>query len=460
MNLHNGHKLLLIDDEESLKKENISIDNCTKEFNNNIQKLKKLKLLIEDEMTKIDNAYERVDKETTQSYEIRREKLNKEENELKETLKTEVTKIKEKLEICLSEINNLSKISDKVLKGIKNLENEEKNMNKTLSYISKINKSQKDMKRLFQELLKNMNISYIEKESKINYYEYYFNGLPIPQNIKFTYIKNNSLKVVWEIENINLINIDNKEIKYKIEIRKEGEKFNEINVDNNTEYLINYLDKRTNYEIRICSIYKSTISNWSQSCKIKTLDFDTDSIILAESDKGNEYLNKLYEWTGNKKLELLYRGTRDGSESRIFHNKCDNQGPTLCLIKNDKGNLFGGYTSVSWTNNNEGEYKSSDDSFLFTLSNIYNIAPTKITNTSKYKSVYHYSRCGCIFGGGQSGHDLCIKNEFLLNNDSYTNLGNAYKDILGKGRSIFTGDENNKNKNIRIKEIEIFKVSS
>ena len=74
MNLHNGHKLLLIDDEESLKKENISIDNCTKEFNNNIQKLKKLKLLIEDEMTKIDNAYERVDKETTQSYEIRREK--------------------------------------------------------------------------------------------------------------------------------------------------------------------------------------------------------------------------------------------------------------------------------------------------------------------------------------------------------------------------------------------------
>ena len=119
------------------------------------------------------------------------------------------------MEIRSSEINNLSKISDKVLKGIKNLENEEKNMNKTLSYISKINKSQKDMKRLFQELLKNMNISYIEKESKINYDEYYFNGLPIPQNIKLTYIEMNSLKVAWEIENINLINIDNKEIKYK-----------------------------------------------------------------------------------------------------------------------------------------------------------------------------------------------------------------------------------------------------
>ena len=35
-------------------------------------------------MVKIDNAYESVDKEVTKSYEIKKEKLNKEENELKE----------------------------------------------------------------------------------------------------------------------------------------------------------------------------------------------------------------------------------------------------------------------------------------------------------------------------------------------------------------------------------------
>ena len=50
MNLHKGHKILRIEDEESLKKENITIDNSTKEFDDNIQKLNKLKELIEDEI--------------------------------------------------------------------------------------------------------------------------------------------------------------------------------------------------------------------------------------------------------------------------------------------------------------------------------------------------------------------------------------------------------------------------
>ena len=455
MNFHNGHKLLLIDDEESLKKENITLDDYTKEFDNNIQKLDKLKALIEEEMIKIDNAYESVDKEVTKSYEIKKEKLNKEENELKETLKIEVTKIKEKFEICLSEINDLSKISDKILKGVKNLENEEKNMNKTLSYVSKINKSQKEMKRLFQELMKNIKISYIEKEGKIKYDEYYFSGIPTPEKIKFEFCEMNNLKVFWNIENIKILNIDHKEIKYRIEIRKEGEKFNQINIDNKTSYLINNLDKNTNYEIRICSFYKDLFSNWSKLYKIKTF---IDSIILFQSQKGNEYLNKLYEWSGYKHFELIYRGTRDGSESQSFHNKCDNQGPTLCLIKNDKDNIFGGFTSVSWTPG-DCKFKSDKNSFLFTLSNIYDISPTKIPNTNINNSIYYYSKCGFIFGGGNGhGHDLCIKDKFLNNDDSYTNIGNAYKDILGKGRSIFTGDENNENKNIRIKELEVFKL--
>jgi len=45
---------------------------------------------------------------------------------LKEKLQIEVTKVKEKLEIFLSNINNEIKISDKINKGIKNLEKEEK----------------------------------------------------------------------------------------------------------------------------------------------------------------------------------------------------------------------------------------------------------------------------------------------------------------------------------------------
>ena len=451
MNLHKGLKILRIEDQESLKKENIIIEHSTKEFDDNIQKLNKLKELIEDEMSKIDKEYERVDKEITKSYGIKREKLNKEENDLKEKLKTEVTKIKEKLELSLSEIKNLSKIIDKIKKGIKTLENEYKNMNKYLSYVSKINKNQKEMQNLFQELMKNLKISYIKEESLIKYEEYYFNGIPIPQNIEFKDIGINSFKVFWNIDNIIKFNIDNKEIKYKIEIKKENEKFKQINADNNTNYLINNLEKNTNYELRIYSFYKDTKSNWSQIYKIKTINIAIDSLILSETNKGNEYLDILYEWSGYKKFELIYRGTRDGSDSNAFHDKCDNQGPTLCLVKNDKGNIFGGFTSISWKKT--GSWQKADNCFLFTLTNIYNTDPTKFPNTKPNNSVQFCPNLGPVFGGCE----LYISNNFLNNVSSSSNFGNySYQDVLGKGSSIFSGDTNNNN--FRIKEMEVFKL--
>ena len=52
-------------------------------------------------------------------------------------------------------------------------------------------------------------------------------------------------------------------------------------------------------------------------------------------------------------MKLIYRGTRDDSDCNSFHNKCDNQGPTLILGKNEKGNIFGGFASISWTSDNQ-----------------------------------------------------------------------------------------------------------
>ena len=155
-------------------------------------------------MNEIYNTDEKVDKETTKSYELKREKLNKEESELKEKLKTEVTKIKEKFEIYLSEIYNISKTCEKIIKGINSLENEEKNMIKTLSYISKINNNKEKMRVIFQQLMKNMKISFIENESSIKYEEYYSNGIPSPTNIQFKDISSNSFKIIWDLDLFNI----------------------------------------------------------------------------------------------------------------------------------------------------------------------------------------------------------------------------------------------------------------
>ena len=143
--------------------------------------------------------------------------------------------------------------------------------------------------------------------------------------------------------------MDKNQIKYNIEIRIENQndKFIKVYEGDNNNCIINNLKHKSTYEIRICTIYKEIKGNWSELKKVKTKDID--SKILDESENGKEFFEKLYEWIEYKNMELIYRGTRDGIGSDIFHNKCDNQGPTIVLCKNEKGNIFGGYSSISWT---------------------------------------------------------------------------------------------------------------
>jgi len=212
-------------------------------------------------------------------------------------------------------------------------------------------------------------------------------------------------------------------------------------------YSINNLDSDTNYEIRICSIYNDIDSNWSEIKKVKTNEFD--SLILKESNRVNEFLRKIYEWSGCNNMKLIYRGTRDGMDYNCFHNNCDNQGPTISLFKNDKGYIFGGYASTDWTS--YGDYKSAPDSFIFSLTNIHGTEPTKFPNSDTNYSIYDNYTEGPTFGGG---YDIYTN----ITDSSYSYFPTSYQDILGKGKSIFTGDLNDNNEYFNLKEIEIFKL--
>ena len=89
--------------------------------------------------------------------------------------------------------------------------------------------------------------------------------------------------------------------------------------------MLNNLKRNTNYEIRICSLYNDLTGIYSQIQKIKTLNIENiDSNILKESNRNYKLFGKLYEWIENKKMELIFRSTRDGMNNASFHNKCDN----------------------------------------------------------------------------------------------------------------------------------------
>ena len=323
-------------------------------------------------------------------------------------------------------------------------------MIKLLTYITKINKHKKENKSLLRELMKNLKLSFDEENNCIKYDEYFFNGIQIPKDIEFKDISLKSCKLFWKIDNLNIININNNEIKYKVEIRKENinGKFIQVYEGKDSNCIIDNLNGNTNYEIRICSFYNNLRSFWSNILKIKTNDFD--SVILDECNNKKEFIKKILEWSGCQKMELLYRGSRDGTASNAFHNKCDNKGATICLYKNEKGYIFGGYSPISWKS--DGGWNKSDESFIFTLTNIHGTKPTKFPHINGTNdAIYHAVNYGPTF------NDFYIYSDYSIKNCSIYFSSN-FKDVLNKGKSIFSGDLNNDINETKIKEIEVFHV--
>ena len=453
-----NHKVLPINDEEELKKENISIESSLNEFSANFDKLIILEEKIENEILKLDKLYNDIDDNITKFFNIQKDKLAIEENSLKDNLKNEVTKTKEKLENVLSITKELSRSCEKINKGIKLLDKEEKNMKIILSYVSKINKNKKDMKKIINESMTNIKIAFDKERKDIKFNEYIFNRSP-PRDIQITDIYTNSFQVSWKLDEIDGNNLNKNQNIFRVEIRKgdPNEKFVQVYEGKENKCQINNLNSDTNYDLRICCVEnKIIISDWTEIKKIKTikLNLNVDSIILEGSGKKDVFLKKIYSWCGFENMELLYRGTRDGMTASKFHQKCDNQGPTICLYQNDKGNIFGGYSSISWAS--QGGYVIDQNTFLFTLSNIYNTEPTKFKSKKENNKVYHSNERGPTFGSNQ---DIWIPPDFINRKSEVINFPKSYDDSIGKGKSIFTGDFNNNEGYFKMKEIEVFKLT-
>lgn len=72
------------------------------------------------------------------------------------------------------------------------------------------------------------------------------------------------------------------------------------------------------------------------------------------------------------KVDLIYRASEHGYSAEDFHNRCDNRGATLTIMKSKgKGNIFGGYTSVSWKKTDEPVQDNSAFVFSVTKSKRY-----------------------------------------------------------------------------------------
>ena len=113
-------------------------------------------------------------------------------------------------------------------------------------------------------------------------------------------------------------------------------------------------------------------------------------------------------------LRLLYRASRDGLATSTFHRLCDNQGPTITVIRSSKGFVFGGYTTATW----EGNWcVGCDQTSLFTLRNPQDVPPRRFHLERRGESICTSPSSGPTFG---VGHDICTGTSGTIGHAAYT----------------------------------------
>ena len=152
------------------------------------------------------------------------------------------------------------------------------------------------------------------------------------------------------------------------------------------------------------------------------------------------------------KFNLLYRASEHGHYVKGFHSFCDNKGPTLTIIESDHGNIFGGYTSKSWTSTKDG-YVKDQNAFLFLIecnkqeSNKLCPLLFDIKTGCEDQAIYNYPKFGPVFG---NGNDI-----FVAPGLNHTDKG-GYE--YGKFDLHLSGNSSHKYGTFEVIDFEVFKL--
>jgi hypothetical protein len=169
-------------------------------------------------------------------------------------------------------------------------------------------------------------------------------------------------------------------------------------------------------KMRSCGTIMDTVDNFRSQLNPPTTQLG--QIVLSKQEM--VYLNTLLKGESKKIGKVLYVASTYGDSVRNFHSRCDNQGPTVVIVETTTGNLFGGYTDISWASGG-GAYRRSTKSFVFSIRPL--MKQYKIKSSELSYAVYHSSSYGPTFG--RAGHDMYIASGARSNRNSQTS-GRSY----------------------------------
>lgn len=146
----------------------------------------------------------------------------------------------------------------------------------------------------------------------------------------------------------------------------------------------------------------------------------------------------------NIKVELIFRKSENGETSEDFHKYCDNQGPTLSIIKTTKNHIIGGFTPLNWVNDLKGisEYDYSNQTFIFSLN-----ARKKydLIDPNNKKAIYNWIKYGPNFGNGNIRFWSNLNEGICFDNFKCSFIDNGQKELIGEEAFIN-------------EELEVFKI--
>ena len=170
----------------------------------------------------------------------------------------------------------------------------------------------------------------------------------------------------------------------------------------------------------------------------------------------DKFMDQLEQWIGKgpKKFDLLYSITRDGCSNTAFHQKCDNKGPTVTVLYNQQGSVYGGYTAVIW--DQSGQWKNDATAFMFRLQYNKKSAANKFPCKSPQHAIHAASTYGPFFG---AGNDLQAFSGTINNSGGYFALNGNMNGMntTYDNQGVATNQINNGTMNVT--ELEVYKVT-
>ncbi|GBB88261.1 hypothetical protein RclHR1_01480026 [Rhizophagus clarus] len=101
-------------------------------------------------------------------------------------------------------------------------------------------------------------------------------------------------------------------------------------------------------------------------------------------------------------FQLLTRGSRDGFKRETFHAMCDNEGPTITIMKlQNETSILGGYNPINWNINKKGRWERTATSFIFSIDKEIILSRVQVYNKAIYQDV-----------GGPNFNDLMLRGTF------------------------------------------------